>query len=321
MHVARIQDWVVILSLMGCFAALYFSTAFVLLRPFFVPEQIRPKLGSMGITVIVLSCLSFLCMAYAFFIEPYSLEITHIKIPLAKLPANMTPIRIVQVSDTHCDEQMRLEDQVAAEIEKIKPSLILFTGDAVNSLAGVPNFNRFAARISKVAPTMAVKGDWDFAFHPLDVLKNAKLETIGGPHLIDLQGRRFCIVGQDSGASCKLAMKSAPPGLPTIFMFHNPDGDVILDGNPEGIDLYICGHTHGGQIALPIYGALITQSVQGKKYESGLHRLHDTWIYTTRGIGMEGHFPRLRFFARPELTVLELCGTGTKSDTAAKNAN
>ncbi len=60
-------------------------------------------------------------------------------------------------------------------------------------------------------------------------------------------------------------------------------------------------------MALPLYGALVTLSKFGKKYESGLHREGQTWLYVTRGIGMEGGpAPRVRFFARPEVTVIEL---------------
>jgi predicted MPP superfamily phosphohydrolase len=94
--------------------------------------------------------------------------------------------------------------------------------------------------------------------------------------------------------------------MPTILLFHNPDADVVMNRQTEGIDLYLCGHTHGGQIALPFYGALITQSKQGKRYESGLHTVNNMRLYTSRGIGMEGHFPRVRFFARPELTIFKL---------------
>jgi predicted MPP superfamily phosphohydrolase len=60
-------------------------------------------------------------------------------------------------------------------------------------------------------------------------------------------------------------------------------------------------------VALPFYGALVTFSVLGKKYESGLFREGATWMYVNRGIGMEGGFvPRVRFGARPEITVYEI---------------
>ena len=81
----------------------------------------------------------------------------------------------------------------------------------------------------------------------------------------------------------------------------------------NNIDLYLAGHTHGGQVALPFYGALVTLAATGKKYESGLHQLGNTYIYTNRGIGMEGgRAPRVRFCARPEVTVFDIVGMGIK---------
>jgi hypothetical protein len=77
------------------------------------------------------------------------------------------------------------------------------------------------------------------------------------------------------------------------------------------VDLYCAGHTHGGQVALPLYGALITFSKYGKKYEAGLYREGETWLYVNRGIGMEGgSTPRVRFWAPPEVTVIEVSPPG-----------
>jgi predicted MPP superfamily phosphohydrolase len=88
-------------------------------------------------------------------------------------------------------------------------------------------------------------------------------------------------------------------------LYHKPD--LVPEISARRFDLYLTGHTHGGQVALPVYGALITLSKFGKRYESGLYREGETAIYVNRGIGMEGGAaPRVRFCAKPELTVIEL---------------
>ena len=75
----------------------------------------------------------------------------------------------------------------------------------------------------------------------------------------------------------------------------------------NGADLCLAGHIHGGQVRLPWYGAIVTLSKTGKKYEAGLYRVKDTWLYVNRGIGMEGSCaPRVRFNCRPEVTVLDM---------------
>jgi uncharacterized protein len=90
-----------------------------------------------------------------------------------------------------------------------------------------------------------------------------------------------------------------------LFMYHYPDEIENVAGHR--VDLYCAGHTHGGQIALPWYGALVTLSKFDKKYESGLYRVSDTFLYVNRGIGMEGgQAPRVRFCARPEVTVIDI---------------
>ena len=90
-----------------------------------------------------------------------------------------------------------------------------------------------------------------------------------------------------------------------MLLYHYPD--MIEEAAGPKLDLYLCGHTHGGQVALPLYGAMITLARHGKKYESGRYTVGGTTLYVNRGIGMEGgRVPRVRFCARPEITVLDI---------------
>jgi len=74
-----------------------------------------------------------------------------------------------------------------------------------------------------------------------------------------------------------------------------------------GIDLYLCGHTHGGQIRLPLYGAMITSSRLGKQFEMGHYQINGTHLYVNRGVGLEGlGAPRIRFLCPPEVVLFTL---------------
>ena len=139
-------------------------------------------------------------------------------------------------------------------------------------------------------------------------MEKAGLKPLGGFQIVNLKGARICIAGIASGMGCKDTVSKCPKNLPLILLYHSPASDVVLERATAGIDLIACGHTHGGQIAVPFYGALITQAQTKREYASGLNRINNTWIYTNRGIGMEGHFPRMRFCAKPELTIFELTG-------------
>src|SRR5690606_28729056 len=73
------------------------------------------------------------------------------------------------------------------------------------------------------------------------------------------------------------------------------------------IDLYLCGHTHGGQVRLPLIGPLVTSSKLGRRYVMGLYREGRTHLYVSRGVGFEGlGAPRVRFLCPPEITLIRL---------------
>jgi len=304
MSVAYRSEWIVILGFVGAFVALYLAAGFLLLRKYISPNERIPPLGNAGKLILALAAVGLILGAYGLFVEPFNLEITHVKVPIAGLPASACPIRIVQISDLHCDPIVRLETKLPEEVRKQHPDLIFFTGDAVNGASGLDIFTKCIQEIETIAPTFCCKGDWDISPGNCDPLEKARVNMKS--QVVTVRGAKLSIVSVDSGANCRAVLEQAPKGLPTILLYHSPSSDVVLNKDMRGIDLYCCGHTHGGQIALPGYGALITQSKTGKRFESGLDKLGDCWIYTNRGIGMEGHFPRVRFCARPELTVLEL---------------
>jgi predicted MPP superfamily phosphohydrolase len=250
-----------------------------------------------------------LCIAYGYFVEPYWPAVTHVQITSGNLPPGSSPIRIAHISDLHSDARPRLEERLPDIISAEKPDLIVFTGDAVNSPDALPVMQRCMTRLAAIAPTFAVKGNWDawywgrlnlFDGTGVEELNGTAREVKAGTSSIWVAG-----VAVESEDRLNQAFKSIPPGACTLFLYHYPD--LIREVAERPVDLYCAGHTHGGQVALPFYGALITFSRFGKRYESGLYRVNNTWMYVNRGIGMEGgSAPRVRFCARPEITVIEI---------------
>lgn len=259
--------------------------------------------------VLALAVAGIACMAYGYFIEPYWLSVTRVRIVSAKLPQGTRPIRLVHISDLHSDPQPRLEEELPDAIAAERPDLIVFTGDSLNSPAGLPVLRNCLTRLAQVAPTFVVKGNWDawfwqgqnlFAGTGVRELKNEALKFEAG-------GASLWIAGVPVGGEHKLdeTFAALPPEAFTVFLHHYPD--LINEVAAKKLDLYCAGHTHGGQVALPLYGALVTLSKFGKRYESGLYRVGETHLYVNRGIGMEGGpAPRVRFWARPEITVIEI---------------
>lgn len=266
------------------------------------------------IVVYVLAGLGVLCGLYARLVEPFWPEVTHVQVHSAKLPPGSRPIRIrvVHISDIHADPEARLEPRLPALIAAEAPDLIVYTGDSLNAPGGLDNFRTLMTRLAAIAPTYAVRGNWD-------VWLWGDIDLFGGTGVIELDGTAarvpsslpvdVFVAGAAAGSPERIAtaLAAVPPGAISILLYHYPDEILEVARLAHGADLYCAGHTHGGQVGLPLYGAMVTLSRFGKRYESGLHREGSTWLHVNRGIGMEGgHAPRVRFMARPEVTVIDI---------------
>ncbi len=88
-----------------------------------------------------------------------------------------------------------------------------------------------------------------------------------------------------------------------VIMNHMPR--LAEESAAHGADLYLCGHTHGGQVRLPFWGAILTKSSTRKRFEAGVDRVGHTVVYTSRGLGLEPPpAPQIRFLCRPEITLI-----------------
>ncbi|MCA1594316.1 MAG: metallophosphoesterase [Acidobacteria bacterium] len=261
-------------------------------------------------TVLVFAVAGLLCFAYGYFVEPYWPEVTRVRVESGKLAGASRPLRIAHISDLHCDPQPRLEERLPDIIAAEHPDLIVFTGDSINTPDGLPVLKPLLTRLAQIAPTYAVKGNWDTGFWAgRDLFGGTGVKELNAEALkVDVAGVPIWIAGAPYGKAGKIGdiLEGVPTGAFTIFLYHTPD--AILDvAQLKKVDLYCAGHTHGGQVALPLYGALVTLSKFGKRYEAGLYREGETWLYVNRGIGMEGgSAPRVRFWSRPEVTIIEL---------------
>ena len=299
---------------LGVVAFVYVSAAGVLLR------IIRQRLGQgtlpqgrpqVWFRMIVLGLAAFgtLCIAYGFLIEPYWLQVARVRIESPKLPKLSHPIRIVHISDLHSESRARLETRLPAVIAAEKPDFVVFTGDALNSPDGLPVFKDCLTKIASIAPTFAVRGNWDvWYWHDLDLFGGTGAYDLRSEAVkLDVRGTTLRIAGVPVGHELRIdsVLGAIPAGDFSVFLYHYPD--EIMKVAERKADLYCAGHIHGGQIALPFYGALVTLSRLGKRFERGLYRVGETWLYVSRGIGMEGgRMPRVRFCARPEVTVIEV---------------
>ncbi len=244
------------------------------------------------------------CLLYAAFVEPYWPQVTTVRLGTDKL--QNTTLRIVQISDLHCDPKARLEPRLATIVNGLDPDIIVFTGDAINSRGGLELFQQTLAAMEAPLGKFAVRGNWDYRFGT-GLFEHTGFEELSLRAVrLEKDGELFmvCGIGYHQGRISQRAIGQLDLDTWNVLLYHSPDLIAYLHGQP--IDLYLAGHTHGGQVALPFYGAITTLSRHGKSFEAGLYQVGDIAMYVNRGIGMSGVGPRVRFFARPEITLFEI---------------
>lgn len=250
---------------------------------------------------------------YSTQIEPDWLTVEQVQIPLKKLKPALEGFKIVQMSDIHLHPYTQLEfvQKAVARANELQPDLVVLTGDYV--LEG-------AASIFELAPALAGLNAKYGIFTILgnhDLWTNAEvvctgLRQAGLPVLVNeglalgVGSDSLYLAGLDDGWSGQLDLKAAlsklPTDVPAILLVHEPDlADIFALDNR--ISLQLSGHSHGGQVRLPGIGAPILPRL-GRKYDQGLYRVRDLWVYTTRGIGL-GPVPT-RFNCPPEITEITL---------------
>jgi predicted MPP superfamily phosphohydrolase len=260
-----------------------------------------------AIVLHALAAVVIICLLYGYFIEPYWIDVNVMTIRTAKL--KNAGFRIVQISDLHCDEKPRNEEETLRIVNGLKPDIIVATGDYLNQASALPRLQEMLSRLEAPLGKFAVTGNFEaHRRRALDMLDGTGFRWLERETVLVAKGAdNIGIFGMDFVRS--EGLRESIPDFPSdrfdIFLFHTPD--LIEDVNGLGIDLYLCGHTHGGQVALPGYGALITFSKFGKKYESGLYQVGETTLYVNRGLGMEpSPGPPVRFLARPEIAVFDI---------------
>lgn len=254
-----------------------------------------------------------LTSGYAWQGEPNWLDITRKELPLKGLPSAFAGTRLVHFSDVHLGFNKDVSDlaRLAGHIKEEKPDLICFTGDIVDSypedlIDAVPVLAELEAPLGKYA----ILGNHDYKDTELikRLFKEAGFRVLSNQaYLIRQGGAVIAVAGLEDMLHGKpdpdAAVKDIPDGIFTILLMHEPDYADTAEGYP--FHLQLSGHSHGGQIRLPLIGAPFTP-FGSQKYIEGLYYTENKGmpVYVNRGFG-ETMMP-LRFMCRPELTVLTL---------------
>lgn len=259
------------------------------------------------IIVHVLAIIGIGCFIDGFFIEPSRIEVTRFEIETAKIKS--ATLRVVLFSDTHCETKPGNEKKLVEIVNSLKPDVIVFTGDSLNTPKALGLFKDTLKQLNAPLGKFAVRGNFDSYFwSELDLFSETGFKELAAETVeVKKEGDAFCVTGLKVPfpENFQTLLRDVPGERFSILLYHHSDLAESLGG--LNVDLYLSGHTHGGQVRLPFYGALVTLSKFGKKYESGMYTVGQTKLYVNRGIGLENRpAPRVRFLCRPEITVFDI---------------
>jgi predicted MPP superfamily phosphohydrolase len=255
---------------------------------------------------------------YATWIEPFRVGVTRAELHSPKLDGR-TPLHLLHISDLHVERITAREKELLHLVEELDPDVVVLTGDYLNltyvyDADAQAEAHEVLAHLCNIArgPIYAITGSPPvdrsdvvpgiFEDLPITWLLDRVEELQVNGHALQIAGLQ-CTRERDLDAPrLRRLLDGRPAHRFTLLLYHSPD--LMPEAVELGVDLYLCGHTHGGQIRLPIVGALITSSAFWKRYEMGRYEENSTTMYVSRGLGMEGMgAPRARFLAPPEIVL------------------
>lgn len=262
-----------------------------------------------------ISVLIFALALWAFYLEPSRFSIKTYRISIPELKLKESPYRIAVAADLHVGSAyfpLSRLDSIVEAINGQQPDLVVLAGDFMAHHKGrgedIPPAE-IAEKLSRLKArdgVFAVLGNHDWWYDPV-LITNEMEER--GIQMIDERyvqiGRNFYLMGIDDYTEGKpqpeQVTNTIPQDLPVIALTHNPD---IFPRIPQRVALTIAGHTHGGQVYLPILGRLIVPSKFGSRYAIGHIQEKNHHLFVSTGVGTS--IMPVRFLVPPEVSVIEL---------------
>jgi predicted MPP superfamily phosphohydrolase len=281
----------------------------------------KPRTRAVAVLFLVTNLGLSLAQLDAFVAEPLLIETTEVSLSSTDLNATAPPLRIVHLTDTHVERFSFREAGIVRRVNALHPDIVVLTGDYLNLsyLSDPTTADHFRQLVNQLQTThgiYAVRGSVEPRPESMAwLLEGTEVAWLEQEAVtVDVRGQPVTLVGvacshrqQLDAQRLAQAMAGIPEEAFTLLLYHSPD--LIREAAEHGVDLYLGGHTHGGQLRLPFYGAIVTASRYGKQYASGLFQEGDTTMYISRGLGFEGGgMPRARFLCRPEIVSLEIGG-------------
>jgi uncharacterized protein len=243
-------------------------------------------------------------------IEPHWVEFRAHEVVIPGLPVRLDGLRVAHLTDIHASRVVPLHwvREVVERVNALEPDLVVITGDLVTEdTSWIDGVAKELGQLRAKHGRFAILGNHDYWTHGAAV--STALERYGVNHLRNtseliggLGGLR--LLGIDDHWTDNDDLEAAMAGVgaeePKLMLMHSPD--LLAAVSSAGVHLALAGHTHGGQVRLPGWGALILPSEHG--FEAGFYEAAGTRMYVNRGVGTLDL--KVRMFCRPEVATFVL---------------
>jgi predicted MPP superfamily phosphohydrolase len=249
----------------------------------------------------VVAGVALLAAGYARWVEPYWIQVTHHRVAAPVSP----PLKIAHLSDLHTREFGRRERAVLALLEAEKPDVIVVTGDTLSGDGSYDHVRELLSKLRAPLGVFVVRGNWEnfrpaknerqlYASAGVNFLLNESRSVRGNVWLVGFDVTTWLRPNEQA------ALSAVPPESYLIALYHMP---VLFDHLPGKVRLALAGHTHGGQVRIPLFDPVWLPPGTGD-YLEGWYEKNGSRMYVTRGVGTSVlHF---RFACRPEVAFLTL---------------
>lgn len=270
-------------------------------------NKINSLINRCSIGFKIFCVLIIILFVWVFLIEPNLLVTKNVVVKNEALKG----VKIAIAGDFHLakHDENRIKKAVKL-LNETNSDLILLVGDYVNGISEIQtlSFDKITSNLSRLKSkngVYAVIGNHDIWLGQNKVksaLSKANINILDNENCkININGKMITLAGTNDFTEDKAdlvkTLKNAEK--PIILMTHNPD---IFPFVPKDVDITISGHTHGGQIVLPFFGALVVPSGYGNRYASGFVVEDGRTIFITKGIGTS--ILPIRFNCTPEIVVI-----------------
>lgn len=282
-------------------------------------EKIKKIVKTIVKTTLLIITLSFLFFAYTTYISTTKVHVREYRINNKKIPESFNGIKIIHFSDLHYGTTIDYNNfkKTIKKINDRKPDIVVFTGDLIDDDYNISSkeqekLTNLLNQINATLGKYAVLGDEDKDKYNI-ILNQSNFNILNNDYdlIYNNANKPILLIGLESlttgnqdieKAYSYFKQESHNSSIYTIGIVHEPDSASYMINKT---DLILSGHTHNGNIRIPILNYPLIKVSGGKKYNKDYYKIGKTELYISSGLGTDNS-TGIRLFCRPTISLYRL---------------